>query len=186
MGNDSDSSLRIENHRVWYSGHPECARRRFEGAVERKPPLDRSMLIRLLPKRDMAKIFIPWPPRSRSRRRCRISFGFSRRTPRVRRIWRRWGGPRASPAGSAGGRASPAVSRTAPPSSFGVADANGTHRCSAWLGPCCIEMLLQASAGQAIIIKALCKGTHVSVLDWSSSGALHNGKVATVINGGEK
>jgi hypothetical protein len=87
-----------------------------------------TMLIRLLPKRGSAIISALCSPIFRSRRRSRTSCGFSRMTQRVRRTWRRSGGPKASPASTVVGMANRAASRTAPPSCFDVATASMTLR----------------------------------------------------------
>ena len=114
------------------------------GRVERRPrsrefiallrdldayyPKDCTMLIRLLPKRESANISELCSPGFHFRHRCRTSCGFSRMTQRVRRTWRRSGGPRDSSVSTVGGMASRAVSRTAPPSYFDVAVASVTRR----------------------------------------------------------
>ncbi len=86
------------------------------------------MLIRFLPKCESAIISALCSPSFHSRHRCRTSCGFPRMTQRLRRTWRRSGGPTDSSVSTVGGMPSPAVSRTAPPSCFDVAGASVTRR----------------------------------------------------------
>ena len=89
---------------------------------------DKSMLIRLLPKRESEIIFTLCPPSFHSRHRCRTSCDCFPMTLRVRRTWRSSGGPTDSSVITVGGMANRADSRTDPLLSFDAAIANVTHR----------------------------------------------------------